>query len=699
MTTDTSRLAVDALTEADAAAELARLASEIARHDRLYHGQDAPEVDDATYDALRQRNQAIEARFPALMRPDSPSLKVGASASSGFAKVRHARPMLSLDNAFTDGDVGDFFDSIRRFLERDFAADPALTLAVVAEPKIDGLSLSLRYENRVLVQAATRGDGTEGEDVTANVRTIAEVPQRLAETAPTGGMEIRGEVYMRRADFQRLNETQAAAGEKIFANPRNAAAGSLRQLDPRITASRPLAFFAYASGESDAPLADSHSQFLDNLRAWGFQVNPLSKRCEGLDAVLAFYRDIGNHRADLPYDIDGVVYKVDRYDWQARLGFVARAPRWAIAHKFPAEQARTRLNAISIQVGRTGVLTPVAELEPITVGGVVVSRATLHNEDEIARKGVCVGDLVLIQRAGDVIPQVLGPVESERPADAVPFEFPHVCPACGSIAVRREGEVARRCTGGLICPAQAVERLRHFVSRDGFDIEGLGEKHIQAFFEDGLVRTPADLFRLEEKHTELREREGWGAQSLRNLYTALTGRRRIAFERFLFALGIPQIGQATAKLLAHHYGDFDTLRAALLAAREPESPALQELLAINGIGASMAADLIAFFAEAHNEAVLDDLLTLITILPAERAEVADDSAIAGKTVVFTGELTRITRREATAQAERLGAMVAGSVSAKTDYVIVGADAGSKAKKAAELGIRMLTEDEWLTLIG
>ncbi|KJV10705.1 NAD-dependent DNA ligase LigA [Elstera litoralis] len=695
----TTQIAIDALTETEARAELARLASEVARHDRLYHGQDAPEVDDATYDGLRQRNQAIEARFPALKRPDSPSLKVGASASSGFAKVRHARPMLSLDNAFADSDVADFFDSIRRFLERDFAADPALTLAVVAEPKIDGLSLSLRYENRVLVQAATRGDGSEGEDVTANVRTIAEIPAKLPEAAPAGTLEIRGEVYMRRADFQRLNETQAAAGEKIFANPRNAAAGGLRQLDPRITATRPLAFFAYASGDSDAPLAESHWQFLQNLKAWGFPVNDRSRRCEGVEAVLDFYREIGNHRADLPYDIDGVVYKVDRYDWQARLGFVSRAPRWAIAHKFPAEQARTRLKAISIQVGRTGVLTPVAELEPITVGGVVVARATLHNEDEVARKDVRVGDLVLVQRAGDVIPQVLGPVLSERPEGTEPYTLPHICPVCGSVALRREGEVARRCTGGLVCSAQAVERLRHFVSRDGFDIEGLGEKHIQAFFRRCLVRTPADLFRLEEKHTDLRDREGWGAQSLRNLYTAITTRRQIAFERFLFALGIPQIGQATAKLLAHHYGSFDALRAAMQAAREPEASALQELLAINGIGASMATDLVAFFAEAHNEAVLDDLLSFITIAPAERPAVSAGSPVAGKTVVFTGELTRITRREAKAQAERLGAKVAGSVSAKTDYVIVGADAGSKAKKAAELNIPMLTEDEWLTLIG
>jgi DNA ligase (NAD+) len=697
MTTD--KIAIDALTEAEAKAELARLASEIARHDRLYHGQDAPEVDDASYDGLRQRNQAIEARFPALKRLDSPSLTVGAAASSGFTKVRHARPMLSLENAFADSDVADFFDSIRRFLERDFAANPALALAVVAEPKIDGVSLSLRYENRVLVQAATRGDGSEGEDVTANVRTIAEIPARLPDAAPAGVLEVRGEAYMRRADFGRLNETQAAAGDKIFANPRNAAAGSLRQLDPRMTATRPLAFFAYASGESDAPLAESHWQFLANLKAWGFPVNEHSRRCEGLEAVLEFYREIGNHRADLPYDIDGVVYKIDRYDWQARLGFVSRAPRWAIAHKFPAEQARTRLNAISIQVGRTGVLTPVAELEPITVGGVVVARATLHNEDEVARKDVRVGDLVLVQRAGDVIPQVLGPVLSERPDGTEPYSLPHVCPVCGSAALRREGEVARRCTGGLVCSAQAVERLRHFVSRDGFDIEGLGEKHIQAFFDDGLVRTPADLFRLEEKHTDLRDREGWGAQSLRNLYTAIAARRHIAFERFLFALGIPQIGQATAKLLAHHYGSFEVLRAAMQAAREPDADALQELRAINGIGTSMAADLVAFFAEDHNEAVLNDLLGFITVAPAERPTVSAESPVAGKIVVFTGELTSITRREAKAQAERLGAKVAGSVSAKTDYVIVGLEAGSKAKKAADLQLTLLTEAEWLTLIG
>ncbi len=693
-------IAVADLTEDQARAELARLAAEIAHHDRAYYGLDTPEISDADYDALRRRNLAIEQRFPALIRTDSPSLKIGAAPSQGFAKVQHRRPMLSLDNAFSEEDVADFVQSVRNFLARDFAADPTLPLEIVAEPKIDGLSLSLRYEGGKLVQGATRGDGAEGEDVTANVRTIQSVPLRLKGDGWPQVLEVRGEVYLSRPAFQALNDQRAAAGEPLFANPRNAAAGSLRQLDPKITASRPLAFFAYSPGEVEGgSIGDSQWAFLDRLKHWGFTVNPEATRCRGVEEVLAFYTRIGTLRPSLPYDIDGVVYKVNRFDWQQRLGMVARAPRWAVAHKFPAEQARTRLRAITIQVGRTGTLTPVAELEPITVGGVVVSRATLHNEDEIARKDVRVGDMVVVQRAGDVIPQILGPVPEERPANAQPFAFPHTCPACGSAATRQPGEVARRCEGGLICPAQAVERLRHFVSRDAFDIEGLGERHIQGFYADGLLRGPADLFRLEDRHTELRQREGWGATSLRNLYAAIAARRTIPFDRFLYALGIRQIGQATAKLLARHYGTWDGFEAAMIAAADRNSDAWRTLTDISGIGDSMAADLTGFFAEAHNRDAVADLRRFVTVEDAAPVSVRGDSPVAGKTIVFTGELVRMTRREAKARAEALGAKVAGSVSARTDYVIVGADAGSKAAKARELGVTTLTEDDWMALIG
>ncbi len=687
--------AVDDLNAIEAAAELAQLAKEIARHDRAYYQHDKPEISDAEYDALKRRNEAIERRFPQLVRADSPSKRVGAAPATGFAKVRHRRPMLSLDNAFADADVHEFTERIRRFLKLEADAP----LDITAEPKIDGLSIALRYENGAFVQGATRGDGETGEDVTANLRTIADIPARLRGRGHPAVLEVRGEIYMKRADFMKLNAAREAAGEEKFANPRNAAAGSTRQLDPAITASRPLSFFGYAWGELSAPVAGTHWDFLKHLKSWGFTVNPLARLCATIDEVLAFYRDIGDRRAELPYDIDGVVYKVNRLDWQERLGFVGRAPRWAIAHKFPAERARTKLNAITIQVGRTGTLTPVAELEPVTVGGVVVSRATLHNEDEIARKDVRVGDTVVVQRAGDVIPQIVEVVDPERAHRSRPYKFPDACPVCGSHAVRAEGEVARRCTGGLTCAAQVAERLRHFVSRDAFDIEGLGWKHIEAFHTDGLIKAPGDIFRLHRRADEIAAREGWGEKSVERLMAAIEARRTIALDRFINALGIPQVGQATAKLLARHYGSLAAWRKAMEAAsRDPEGDAASELDNIDQIGPSVAADLGAFFGEKHNLETLADLAREVTV--EDFAEVVDRaSPIAGKTVVFTGTLERMTRDEAKATAERRGAKVASSVSKKTDYVIVGADAGSKATKAKELGVATLSEDEWLKLIG
>lgn len=690
---------VDALNKEEAAAELERLAAEIAHHDRLYHQQDAPEISDADYDALKRRNDALEKRFPDLVRPDSPTNRVGAPAAAGFRKVRHALPMLSLDNAFADEDVHDFVARIRRFLK--LSDDEPV--AIVAEPKIDGLSFSARYENGRFVQAATRGDGTEGEDITANLRTLKDLPERLNTLLPPAVLEVRGEVYMSRADFLALNERQASLGGKTFANPRNAAAGSLRQLDPRITGQRPLSLFCYAWGEVDGYEATTHWAFLEQLRDWGFPVNPERKRCQGAADVLTVYHAIGERRAQLPYDIDGVVYKVDRVDWQKRLGFVSRAPRWAIAHKFPAEQATTVVEKIEIQVGRTGVLTPVAHLAPVTVGGVVVERATLHNEDEIGRLGVRVGDTVVVQRAGDVIPQVVEVVADKRPDGSQPFEFPHTCPRCGSDAVREEGSVAWRCTGGLTCPAQAEERLIHFASRNAFDIEGLGDKNIRAFYEEGRIRSPQDIFRLRQKDegslTPLRSKEGWGSTSANKLFDAIDARRAVPFERFLFALGIRQVGQATARLLAQHYGQWPALRAAL---SEPdlgsESDAYKDLVNIETIGPAVADELIAFFREDHNKQVLDALETELTIQDFARRDVSG-SPIAGKTVVFTGTLERMSRGEAKARAQDLGAKVAGSVSAKTDLVVAGPGAGSKLKKAEELGVEVMTEDAFFDMIG
>ncbi|HEX9792020.1 MAG TPA: NAD-dependent DNA ligase LigA [Kiloniellales bacterium] len=685
---------VAGLTAAQAKAELARLTADILRHDALYYQQADPEISDADYDALRQRLQAIETHFPKLVRPDSPSHRVGATPAGGFAEVTHAVPMLSLNNAFDDDDVAEFLARIRRFL----GLKDEMEIVLVAEPKIDGLSCSLRYEKGALEQAATRGDGARGENVTANVRTIADVPARLRGKGWPDVLEVRGEIFMRRDDFQSLNKRQEAAGEKIFANPRNAAAGSLRQLDAKITAARPLHFAAYHWGEVSAPLGKTIQEARKQFAGWGFATNEPTRLCHSLDEALTYYREVMDSRPKLPNDIDGVVYKVDRLDWQARLGFVSRAPRWAIAHKFPAEQAQTILRAIDIQVGRTGALTPVARLEPITVGGVVVSNATLHNEDEIARKDVRVGDTVVIQRAGDVIPQVVSVVQVKGARRGKAYVFPDHCPACGSLAVREPDEAVRRCTGGLICPAQAVERLKHFVSRDAFDIEGLGSKHIVAFWQDNLIQTPADIFRLKTHAEAIAEREGWGEQSVTKLLAAIESRRRIPLDRFIYALGIRQVGQATARLLARHYATLEQWRESMTAAADPEISDYADLLNIDGVGPALAADLIGFFSEAHNLDVLDDLSEELEIVPLAPVRTAN-SPIAGKTVVFTGTLETMSRGEAKARAESLGAKVAGSVSKKTDYVVVGMDAGSKARKAAELGVATLSETEWRALIG
>jgi len=682
---------IEALTEADAARELAHLASDIAHHDRAYHQQDAPEISDADYDALRRRNAAIEARFPHLIRPDSPSNRVGGAPETGFAKLRHRVPMLSLDNAFDAVEFRDFCDRARRFL--GFAGK----LAFVGEPKIDGLSINLTYEHGHFVRGATRGDGMEGEDVTANLRTMEALPARLQGSAPAL-IEIRGEVFMTKADFLALNEAQAVAGGKIFANPRNAAAGSLRQLDARITAERRLSLLAYAQGEASEQIADTHWDYLERLREWGFEVNPLSQRLDSEDEADAFQAEIAAQRSGLPYDIDGVVYKIDDLGLQRRLGFVGRAPRWAVAWKFPAEQATTVLKDIRIQVGRTGALTPVAELEPVNVGGVLVSRATLHNEDEIARKDVRIGDTVILQRAGDVIPQILSVVLERRPADATPFVFPDTCPACGSHAVRPPGEAVRRCTGGLICPAQRVERLIHFVSRNAFDIDGLGEKTIQEFYAEGWLHGPADLFQLPAREAEIAQREGWGKVSARNLARAIEARRRIPLERLIFALGIRRIGESNAKLLARHYGSFANWRAQMLAATVIGSEERSTLGSIVGIGPAIAEELAGFFDEPRNVATLDGLVAELTVEDAQQAD-SVDSEVAGKTIVFTGTLETMTRPEAKARAEALGAKVTGSVSKSTDLVVVGADAGSKARKAAELGVRTVTEQEWRALAG
>jgi DNA ligase (NAD+) len=683
---------LDDLTPIEAAAAMADLAQQIANHDRLYHQQDAPEISDGDYDTLRAKYRALHDQFPELAPKDNPETKVGATAAPGFTKVRHALPMLSLNNAFTDADVTDFVGRIRRFLQLPDDAP----LDFIAEPKIDGLSASLRYEDGQLVQAATRGDGAIGENITANVRTITDIPHQLNKPYDAV-VEIRGEIYLNRHDFIDLNARREKAGEPLFANPRNAAAGSIRQLDPAISASRPLRFFAYALGEVNT-LPASQTAIRTQIKHWGFQLNHPTRFCHGVDDILAYYHDVEAKRHTLPFDIDGVVYKLDRLDWQKRLGFISRAPRWAIAHKFAAEQAETRLNKIIIQVGRTGTLTPVAELEPVTVGGVVVSRATLHNEDEIARKDVREGDIVFLRRAGDVIPQVTGVDLKQRPKQTHAYVFPDHCPECGSLAIREDGVVARRCTGGLICPAQAIERLRHFTSRLAFNIEGLGDQRIEELWRDKIIHTPADIFRLKHHHQTLSEREGWGEKSVMKLLDAIEARRAISFDRFIYALGIRQVGEATAKLLARHYHDLPNWRQAMQAAQQQDSSALQDLDNIEQIGPSMAKDIVTFFTEPHNNHALDELEKELKVQPYERVTADLASPFAGKTVVFTGTLTKMGRAEAKAKAESLGASVSGSVSSKTDYVIIGEDAGSKAKKAHELGITVLTEAEWMKMI-
>lgn len=670
-----------------AALEVHLLRRQIRRHDQLYYQQDEPEITDAEYDALRRQLEEIETAYPDLITPDSPTQTVGARPAQGFAKITHAIPMLSLSNVFDNEELQDFVARIQRFLKTD------QDILFLAEPKVDGLSCSLRYENRKLIQAATRGDGETGEDVTRNILTINALPHHLPDDAPDV-LEVRGEVYMTRADFLDLNQAQEQAKEKIFANPRNAAAGSLRQLDSTITAKRPLRFFGYALGETSQPIADSQTAIREKLESWGFDVpHPYANASKAAD-LIDYYEQIFAQRSNLPYDIDGIVYKVDSLELQKRLGFVSRSPRWATAHKFPAEQAKTILNKISIQVGRTGTLTPVAELEPVNVGGVMVSRATLHNEDEVQRKGVYEGAQVLIQRAGDVIPQI---VQVLNPDPTRIYVMPDRCPDCNSPAVRDEGEVARRCTGGLICPAQAVEALRHFVSRSAFDIEGMGDKIIAELYQDGLLKTPADIFRLHLHAEDLKQRPGWGALSVRKLLKAIEARRTIGLERFIYALGIRQVGQATARRLAFAYETLDRLTTEMQAAQDNTNHSYADLTSIEDIGPAVAKDLITFFAQPHNLNVITDLKQNIDITPAHKPDTSH-SPVAGKTVVFTGTLQTMGRDEAKATAANLGARVASAVSSKTDYVVAGEDAGSKLKKAHDLGITILSEQEWLDLI-
>ncbi|MGC1683407.1 MAG: NAD-dependent DNA ligase LigA [Pseudolabrys sp.] len=698
------------LTEAQAKAELKRLATEIAAHDKRYYQQDAPSVTDAEYDALRQRNSAIESRFPKLIRPDSPSKRIGAAPTGKFKKVRHAVPMLSLDNAFAEQDVIDFVARIRRFLK--LSEDEKLAFS--AEPKIDGLSMSLRYEGGELVTAATRGDGAEGEDVTANIRTLEDVPKKLKGRSMPAVCEVRGEIYMTKHAFLALNERQKAAGDTIFANPRNSAAGSLRQKDPKITASRPLGFFAYAWGEMSTMPADTQSGMIKWFESCGFKTNPLTKLCRSTEELITFHRKIEEGRAELDYDIDGVVYKVDRIGWQERLGFVSRTPRWGIAHKFPAERAMTVLKDIELQVGRTGALTPVGKLDPVGVGGVIVQNVTLHNEDYIKGIGsdgeslrdgrdIRIGDTVVIQRAGDVIPQVVDVVIDKRPKSAKPYHFPKKCPCYLHTELVREEtatgeEGARtRCTGEFACPYQKVQHLMLFVSRRAFDIEGLGEKQIELFFEKEWVKEPADIFTLEKKHKrDLLELEGFGETSVRNLFNAIEARRTIALDRFIYALGIRQVGETTALALARGYGSWKAFHDAGLKVAKGDDDVIAEMDALDQIGDTVIRAVAAYFGESHNRGIVERLTKEVKILDAEKPK--KDTAVAGKTVVFTGALEKMTRDEAKAQAERLGAKAAGSVSKKTDYVVAGPGAGSKLADAKKFGVTVLTEDEWLKLI-
>lgn len=685
------------LSKEQAAEELKRIAEETAKADVAYYQNDAPFLTDAEYDALKRRNEDIEKRFPELVRDDSPSKRVGAPLQSAFGKVTHRFPMLSLADVFSMSEVEDFIAGVKRFLNTDS------DIAFMCEPKIDGLSFTARYENGVFVQGATRGDGREGEDITENLKTIAELPQQIAGAPDV--LEVRGEVYMSKADFFMLNEKYAAAGKKTFANPRNAAAGSLRQLDPEITRERNLSIFAYTWGEVSERVWTSQEDFFNHLRAWGFPTNPNNRLCRNTAEIEKFFADLMEIRASLAYDIDGVVYKVNDIVLQERLGFLTRTPRWAVAHKFPAEQAQTTIRDIRIQVGRTGALTPVADLEPVNVGGVIVAHATLHNEDEIKRKDIRLGDTVIIQRAGDVIPQVVGVLTEKRPAGAAEFVFPHICPECGAHAIREEDEAVRRCTGGLTCPAQAIERLKHFVSRDAFDIEGLGGKIIETFYKEKIITGPVDIFTLEKRNNGSRDdlfatddglhleaREGWGKKSAANLFKAINERRRISLARFIYALGIRQVGAATSRLIAQNFESFDNFAA------ETEAGRTEKLLAIDGIGESMAHDIVEFFKEEHNLATIRRLRQEVTVEDFAE-QVNNDSPLAGKTLVFTGTLARLTRSEAKAKALAAGAKVAGSVSKNTDYVVLGEAAGSKAKKAAELGIVTLSEEEFLNLLG
>ncbi|MFZ1952451.1 MAG: NAD-dependent DNA ligase LigA [Pseudolabrys sp.] len=709
---DASKIRPTDLTEAQAKAELKRLAGEIAAHDKRYYQQDAPTVTDAAYDALRQRNAAIEARFPALIRGDSPSRRVGAAPTGKFKKVRHAVPMLSLDNALTDEDVVGFIARIRRFLKLDETEKVAFS----AEPKIDGLSMSLRYEGGELVTAATRGDGAEGEDVTANIRTIKDVPHKLKGRNVPPVCEVRGEVYMTKGAFLALNERQNASGGQIFANPRNSAAGSLRQKDPAITASRPLGFFAYSWGEMSEMPAGTQSAMIKWFESSGFKTNPLTKLCRSTEELIAFHRKIEEGRAELDYDIDGVVYKIDRIDWQERLGFVSRTPRWAIAHKFPAERATTVVRGVLITVGRTGALTPTAQLDPVGVGGVIVQNVTLHNEDYIKgiggdgeplREGrdIRIGDTVIIQRAGDVIPQIVDVIIEKRPKDAKSYHFPTKCPCYLHTDIVREEtatgeEGARaRCTGEFACPFQKIEHLKLFCSRRAFDIEGLGEKQIELFFEKGWIKEPADIFTLPERNNKIKleQEEGYGETSVRNLFEAIEQRRRISLDRFIYAIGIRHVGETTALALARGYGSWKAFHDAGLKVAKGDEEAIAEMDALDQIGDTVIQAIAAYFGESHNRGIVERLTKEVKILDTEKPK--KDTAVAGKTVVFTGSLEKMTREEAKAQAERLGAKAAGSVSKKTDYVVAGPGAGSKLADAKKLGVKVLTEDEWLKLVG
>lgn len=687
---------VDHLSPIEARIEHARLTEELSKHDQRYYQEDAPIISDAQYDALRQRYEALEKLFPELVTDQSLTQKVGSKPSEKFAKIKHSIPMLSLGNVFTDDDVSDFVARVRRFLGQAESQQICFT----AEPKIDGLSCSLRYERGMFISAATRGDGFEGEDVTANIKTLKEIPMHLTG-APPEVLEVRGEVYMTHEDFQALNQRQQSQSKALFANPRNAAAGSLRQLDAKITSTRPLHFFAYAWGAVSQMPAATQAGVLEAFKSYSLPVNPLTRLCCTLEEMLDHFQFIESQRALLGYDIDGVVYKVDSIELQTRLGFVSRAPRWAVAHKFPAEQATTIVRDIEIQVGRTGALTPVARLAPVTVGGVIVSNATLHNEEEISRKDIRIGDTVVIQRAGDVIPQIAHVEFSKRPKSAKPFSFPDVCPRCGSAALREIDEktgvadVVRRCTGSLVCPAQAIERLKHFCSRNAFDIEGLGDKQIEYFYQEGLIETAADIFTLEERDraslTKIKNREGFGETSVRNLFHAINARRKIEINRFIYALGIRHIGETNARRLARHFIDFETLRLTASLAK-PDTPERARIDTIDGVGPVVAEALHDFFSEPHNSRALDALLKEVKLEP--MPAVATTSAVSGKTVVFTGALERLTREEAKAQAERFGAKVAGSVSKKTDLLVAGPGAGSKLTTAQALGVEVISEDEW-----